>query len=598
MITSIDYLVIGFYFAFMLVLGLVFRHFNRSSSDYFRGGGSMLWWMCGTSVFMVNFSAWTFTGAASMIYHSGTLILALYLANAVAYLIASLFTAHRFRQMRTVTYAEAVRSRFDPFNEQFQVWVQVPIFILSGAIYLNALGVFMSAVFGVPLVVTVTVVGIVILVMALVGGAWAVVAGDFIQMLIIMSITIVAAVLALSEPRVGGLTGLIRQVPTSHFNWMELARPQVVVLWVSALVVSQGLDANNIARGAGRFLMVKNGKHARYAALIPCVGMIVFPVIWLIPPMAASITHPNLAQQFPGLEHPAEAAYVAISLQTMPAGLVGLLVCAIFAATMSTVDAGLNGVAGVMVRNFYLPVLNPRASERRQLVLGKIFTAAFGLLIIVAGVLLSRWQKLGLFDLVLQVASKIEIPLLVPMLLAMFIKRAPAWAAWTSIVVGFVTAWIVHFVFDAGQIQLLMGWRTPLSDREAADLNYGITVFAVTLCSTAWYLFGTLFYGRSSREYRERVEQFFRTMNTPIDPDRETVQDYDRIQYRLLGWLSGVYGAFVVLLALLPNNWTGRLCFVFCGGFLLLIGLLLGSQARDARKESESWAVCQGEQRS
>ena len=60
MLSIYDHAVIGFYFVFMAVIGWVCRRFIGNTSDYFRGGGQMLWWMAGASAFMVSFSAWTF----------------------------------------------------------------------------------------------------------------------------------------------------------------------------------------------------------------------------------------------------------------------------------------------------------------------------------------------------------------------------------------------------------------------------------------------------------------------------------------------------------------------------------------------------------
>ena len=54
MLSIYDHLVIGFYFVFMAVIGWVCRHFIGNTSDYFRGGGQMLWWMAGASAFMVS----------------------------------------------------------------------------------------------------------------------------------------------------------------------------------------------------------------------------------------------------------------------------------------------------------------------------------------------------------------------------------------------------------------------------------------------------------------------------------------------------------------------------------------------------------------
>ena len=47
MLSHYDLLVIGFYFLFMAMIGFVCRRFVGNTSDYFRGGGKMLWWMTG-----------------------------------------------------------------------------------------------------------------------------------------------------------------------------------------------------------------------------------------------------------------------------------------------------------------------------------------------------------------------------------------------------------------------------------------------------------------------------------------------------------------------------------------------------------------------
>jgi SSS family transporter len=572
MISLYDYLVIAFYMLFMLAIGFVFRSFNRDSSDYFRGGGSMLWWMCGASALMVNFSAWTFTGAAGMIYETGTLILALYYANVVAFLFVYFITSYRYRQLRVVTYVEAIRNRFGRLNEQVYVWLQIPLFILNGAIYLNALGIFISSVFGVDLTVTIVVVGTVVLIMAVTGGAWAVVASDFIQMLLIMAITIVTAYLALSHPDVGGISGLIARSPATHFDWGQLARLPILGLWVVALLFSQSLAANNLAVGASRYLMVKDGRHARKATLIPLVGMLFLPLVWVIPPIAATITNPDLAAEFPALKSPPEAAFVAISLKTMPQGLVGLLVCGIFAATMSTMDSGLNAGAGIFVRNLYKPVVNRKASEGELLRVGKIATTVFGILTITAGALMSLWREIGLFQLVLQVAAKIEIPLVVPMLLGMFVRHTPAWVVWSTVLVAMSAAWVVPAVFDSETVETIAGFTAPLTPLESESVNYGVTILAVVLAGGGWYLLGSWLVRSSSTAYRQQEDEFFATMNRPIDVMGEKVPDVDHAQYRLLGILCLVYGSFVTILAAIPNGVTGRLSFVFCGGLVFLIG--------------------------
>ncbi|HMB01595.1 MAG TPA: transporter, partial [Spirochaetota bacterium] len=93
-----DYAVIVFYFIFMVGIGFVFRKFSKNASDYFRSGGTMLWWLVGATAFMTQFSAWTFTGAAGKAYTNGAIILMIFFANAFGYFMNYLWSARKFRQ--------------------------------------------------------------------------------------------------------------------------------------------------------------------------------------------------------------------------------------------------------------------------------------------------------------------------------------------------------------------------------------------------------------------------------------------------------------------------------------------------------------------
>src|SRR5215218_7932406 len=103
MISRYDYVIIGFYLVFMLAIGLVFRRMSKNTSDYFRAGGAMPWWLTGASAWIFSFSAWTFTGAAGKVYEAGTLVLVVFYSSVVALIVVIFFTSVRFRRMRVIT---------------------------------------------------------------------------------------------------------------------------------------------------------------------------------------------------------------------------------------------------------------------------------------------------------------------------------------------------------------------------------------------------------------------------------------------------------------------------------------------------------------
>src|SRR5215212_1072364 len=192
-----DYGVLAVYFVFMLSLGVVFRKFTKISSDYFRGGGNVLWWLVGATAFMCQKSAWTFTGAASKAYSDGLLVGVIFLGNGIGYFIAYLWSAARFRQIRVVTPMEGVRDRFGRANEQFFTWIWLPIGTLYGGIWLNAVSRFASVVFRWNADMTILIVGAAVVFVSGIGGSWAIIASDFMQTLVLIAVSAVTAFLAI-----------------------------------------------------------------------------------------------------------------------------------------------------------------------------------------------------------------------------------------------------------------------------------------------------------------------------------------------------------------------------------------------------------------
>ncbi len=572
--TQFDYAVLVFYFGYMLAISWVFRRFVTNVSDYFRGGGKALWWMVGGSAFMVQFSAWTFTGAAGEAYKNGWPVAVIYFGNSVGFMLNALHFAPRFRQLRVVTGMEAIRQRFGRASEQVFTWLQLPFGLLQAGIWLNSLAVFFAAIFDLDVPTTIAVTGGVVLVMALVGGSWAVLASDFIQVLILMPVCLAVTVLALVK--VGGPAAFLEKAPAHHLDLGQVFSADFLGLWCVAMVLKQLHTTNNLG-DANRYLCVKDGAHARKAGFLGAGLFLVGIVIWFVPPIAAAIRFPDLQAMFPTLRNPADASFIAIARDVMPVGMMGLLVSGIFAATMSSMDSGLNKNTGFFIKNFYQPVLKPQATDAHLLKVGKIATVVFGLLIIVVAIQMSQLRGLSLFQLTQRLSILIGIPIIVPLFLGLIVKHTPPWSAWSTVVVGFLSSLFITS-------QLTPEWATeffhlghalsPASVeywRQSAELLGNVAV-----CST-WFLATKLFWSRTSAETKARVDHFFRRLNTPVDFNREEGAHAanDGRQSRVVGWLCVAYGGFVALLALIPNPTAGRLAFLGCGAVVLGIGCAL-----------------------
>jgi Na+/proline symporter len=201
----------------MFLLGPIYKSFSRTSSDFFRGGGGMLWWVVGSSAFMTTFTAWAFTAGAAKAYETGTSFLVIFACNIVALIFCYLFVVAKYRQMRIITVMEGVRRRLGKTSEQMLTWLLVVVKILYGGAMLYAIAIFMASVFNVPMPVMIIVLGTIITLMTVFGGSWSATAGDFVQMIVVVIITVIMGVLTLIK--VGGVGAFLDQIPDRHLDW-------------------------------------------------------------------------------------------------------------------------------------------------------------------------------------------------------------------------------------------------------------------------------------------------------------------------------------------------------------------------------------------
>ena len=588
MLSTYDYLVVVAYFILMIAVGITFKRMNKSTSDYFRGGGSMLWWLVGATTFMSFISAVTYTGAAGKAYETGTFVFTVYIANGVGFFISFLYFSKRFRQTRAVTAIEIVRERFGKASEQFFTWLVVPFGVIHGGVWLYGLGIIVSTVFGVSMEITVLAVGITVMIISLIGGSWAVVASDFMQLMIMLPVAIILAFLSLRE--VGGIGGFVDKLPTSQYNWSELADPSIVWLWFIASFCKQFFSVNNTNDGY-RFLAVKDSDQARKASLMASILFFTVTFIWFIPPMAASIIFPDLSQVEslkPLGEKAVDGIYLAMGIKLLPVGMVGVMICAIFAATMSSMDSTLNRNAGIFVRNFYKPILRKSASDKELLVVSMITTVVLGGLVILSAVFFSELKGINLFDINMRLGAMISLPFMIPLTWGMIFQDTPRWAGWSTVVFGMLISYILQYHVGPEMLLEFIGVERPWNNRELIDVMFFSNVFSVIGLCSLWFLGSRLFRNTTSEDYHKEVEQFFVKINTPIDYEKEHGhKGHDALQFKVLGNMCLAYGTFLSSLVLIPNDLVGRLCFVFIGGTMLTVGFLFKKRYRKSNQNRE-----------
>ena len=592
-----DYGVIAFYFLISLSIGFVFQRFNKDTSDYFRGGGSIVWQVIGSTSFMSFISAFTYTGAAGKAYQTGTLVMVLYFANGVGFLINGLYFAKRYRQSRLVTAMEMVRDRFGKVNEQVFTWMVLPFGVIHGGVLLYSLAIIIATLFGIDMTTTILLVGGTVLLVSLFGGSWAVIAGDFIQLMVMVPMAIVLAVLSISA--VGGPVAFIERMPAQHIDWSLLADSNIITLWVAATLLKQLFTVNNMSDGY-RFLAAKDSEHASKAALMTATLFFTVAVVWFIPPIAAKILYPDvtsLSELTVLKDKAADGVYLAMGMRLLPDGMIGAMLCAIFAASMSAMDSSLNKNAGIFVRNFYSPILRRGASDRELMFVSYVATLALGFTTIGAGVYLSQVQGVTLFDLNLKLSALMALPFIVPLTLGMLVRDTPVWAGWSTVLIGVFISWFVENHFSAQALASIFDINRALNLRETTDLEFIASVSAIIAACSFWFLGSRCLQTAAGRNAEhERKRPFFERIEQRVNFESEHgSRGNDATQFGILGWICVVYGSFFVAMMLIPNSLTGRACYAFMALANLAIGALFIRKGRKHTANANHSAQSAGE---
>jgi SSS family solute:Na+ symporter len=299
--------------------------------------------------------------------------------------------------------------------------------------------------------------GLVTVTFSALGGFRGVVYTDFLLFFVAMAGSIGAAYYLVNIPEVGGIQALLANENVADklsilpdFSDADamitlLIIPLAVQWWSSWYPGAEPGGGGYIAQ---RMLASKNENHAIGATLFfNIMHYALRPWPWILVALASLVVFPDLASikdAFPNIADDKlghDLAYSAM-LVKLPAGLLGLVLASLIAAYMSTISTQLNWGSSYMVFDFYKNQINPNASEKRLVAVGRISTVV--LMILSAMLALLLQSALQIFDILLTFGAGTGL---------IFILR---WFWWR------INAWSeISAMFSSGIVSILLK-LTPL----------------------------------------------------------------------------------------------------------------------------------------
>jgi SSS family transporter len=534
-IHAIDYVVLVGYLCLMAGVGAYFMRYMRGGTDFLKGGNRVEWWVAGMASFMSGFSVWTFTGGAGFAYRNGVIGVSLMLLAVPAFFFGYVAFATLWRRSRVTTVVEYIRERFGEGTHKTFSWMTAPSQLMFGSVKLFALSSFMSVALGVPVEYLVVICGVIVLLYTVLGGYWAVCFTDMFQFMFLFPVALLLMILSLQD--VGGVSGFVAQAPEGYTNPFA---GEYGWLFLLAYTVSQTVGYNNFGN-AQRYFCAPTERDARKIAVLCMALFTLGAFVFYTPPLVARVSMPELATAANGLRQPTEAAYISMGMRLLPPGLVGVVLAAMLASSMASLSAINHVVTGILAKDLYQGYFRREASEKHMLTASRLASLLVGVVMIVVALVFAAGTT-GIFTLLFILESIFLLPLGLPLLYGMLVKRGPWWSAVFAYSVGAATSLFVNFYLNRH-----LGW--------GLNETYLIGIPAVT---TTVGFFVPVLLVKPTGEFAGRVSDFFGKLATPIDPATELGEGgmSGRGQLAIVGKVTTGIGlaCFLMLLA----NSSGR----------------------------------------
>ena len=395
LLSTLDWTIVGAYFALSLVVGIwASKQAGRDTKSFFLAGRNMPWWLLGVSMVATTFSTDTPNLVTDLVRQNGVSGNWGWWAFLLTGMLTVFVYANLWRRSGVLTDIEFYELRYSgkpaAFLRGFRALYLGLVFnvLVMGTVSLAAVK-FGEIVLGLPGWVTLTIACSITLAYSTLGGLKAVIITDFVQFTLAMIGSIWGMFYILGLPEIGGLSNLI-----SHANVVDklslipdLSNPNA---WVPVLLVPlavqwwasyyPGAEPGGGGYIAQRMFSAKDEKNAVGATFFFNVAHYALrPWPWILIALASLVVFPELSdiqKAFPNL--PADklghdVAYPAM-LTLLPSGLLGLVAASLIAAFMSTMSTQLNLGASYLVNDFYHRFIRPDATEKQLVRAGRLFT--------------------------------------------------------------------------------------------------------------------------------------------------------------------------------------------------------------------------------
>lgn len=429
-LAAADYIILVGFFLVMLAIGITYARRMKNLSDFFSGGGQVPWWLSGISLYMTTFSAFTFVSYSALAYKFGFVAVTTWWFSIPGCLLSAWYLAGRWRRAATTSPVEYLETRYSPFLRQLFSWFGIPLIVLDDALKLFVIGTMITASVGLEdptsRVIAIVGAGLIMLLYTLMGGLWAVLITDFVQFIVMAAAVLVLAPLA--AIKAGGVLSVIEKLPEGYGNMTNASYSWP---WLLSFSVILALTFATKWPYVQRYYAANSDRDARWVGYTVAFFTFIGPPILFWPAIAATQFLPDVADP--------NTIYPMICRLLLPVGMMGVVLAAMFSATMSMLSSDYNALSSVITNDIIKRLFRPNASDRELVFLARASTFLVGgIAMVLAVVLVYRHDLENLVDVMAKLFAVLLPPVAIPMAAGLLSDKVSERGALSAFVLGSV----------------------------------------------------------------------------------------------------------------------------------------------------------------
>ncbi len=461
---TLDLVILVAYLVGTVLFGAWFSRSQKNVKDYFVAGENVPWWAIMGSIVATETSTVTFISVPGFAYNANFTFMQLVIGYMIGRIVVTVMFVPMYFKGQLLTVYQLLGQRFGSGVRRLASLLFLTTRSLADGFRLFATGLVLAALLlampGVEgtvhgwfpslepkfaiMIVSVLVMGAATILYTYLGGMAAVIWTDVIQLVIYLVGAVIATWILLGKipggwaevAQVGGAAG--------KFTWFDFSWTvtKSYTFWSGVIggafltTATHGTDQLMVQR----YLCSSSAKQARVALLTS--GAMVFVQFMLFLLIGAMLyvyytghATGEIANFMLNGKLQTDRIFPHFIVTHLPAGVVGLVIAAIFAAAMSTLSSSLNSSSATVIGDFYMPMTGGSKSDQHYLTVSRLLTAVWGVVQITVAIVAIKLSS-RVVDEVLGIASFTNGVILGVFFLGTFTKRVGQTAAFAGIIAG------------------------------------------------------------------------------------------------------------------------------------------------------------------